>query len=187
MCVGGIAALELARALMVEGEPIQLMLLVDTERSGPDTARAAERNYIRRRMRHIREVLGMIAHAEKREKAQMVRTLVRRKMGWEDDPEIVEQDRYYQSKMRYWRMLYAHCPRRYPGRLMLIVNEEQHRFNPDLGWPGYADGGLDIRTSPGTHETMFTEHRRAVAETILECIAQATRMEEPETPAEAMQ
>ncbi len=49
------------------------------------------------------------------EKVQMVRTLVRRKMGWEDDPEIVEQDRYYQSKMRYWRMLYAHCPQRYPG------------------------------------------------------------------------
>jgi amino acid adenylation domain-containing protein len=183
MCVGGIAALELARVLMEEGEQIQLMLLVDTERSGPETLRAAERNYIRRRMRHMREVLGTIAHAEKREKVRMVRTLFRRKMGWEDDPAIVEQDRYYQSKMRYWRMLYAHCPRRYPGRLMLIVNEEQHRLSPDLGWTGFGEGGLAIQMSPGTHETLFTEHRKAVAETILQCIDEASRTALPERAA----
>ncbi|HZZ39986.1 MAG TPA: amino acid adenylation domain-containing protein [Acidobacteriaceae bacterium] len=187
MCVGGIAALEVARELMNQGEQIQLMLLVDTDRPGPDTARAAERNYIRRRMRHIREVLGTIAHSGKREKVQIVRTLVRRKMGWEDTPEIVEQDRYYESKMRYWRMLYAHCPQRYPGRLVLIVNEEQHRISPDLGWPGYADGGLEILTSPGTHQTMFTEHRRAVAERVLQCIEEATGAAQAEIPAEAAQ
>jgi thioesterase domain-containing protein len=186
MCVGGIAALELARVLMEEGEQIQLMLLVDTERSGPETARAAELNYIRRRMRHIRQVLSTIAHAGKRDKVQMVRTLFRRKMGWEDSPEILQQDRYYRSKMRYWRMLYAHCPQKYPGRLVLVVNEEQHRFNPDLGWPGFADGGLEILTSPGTHETMFTEHRRAAAKTILHCIDGTTSTQRPDVAAEAV-
>lgn len=184
MCVGGIAALELARVLMGEGEKIQLMLLVDTDRPGPDTAKAAQRNYIRRRVQHMRSVLARISQAEKREKVQLIRTLFRRKMGWEDDPETVEQDRYYRSKLRYWRMLYAHCPQRYPGRVALIVNEEQYRVNPDLGWPGFADGGLEILASPGTHETMFTEHRRAVAQTILQCIDQATRA--AEQPAEAI-
>ena len=184
MCVGGIAALELARVLIHEGEEIRLTLLVDTDRPGPDTAKAAQRNYLRRRMRHIRSVLAAIAQAEKREKAQMIRTLFRRKMGREDDPEILEQDRYDRSKMRYWRMLYAHCPQRYPGRLVLIVNEEQYRWNPDLGWPGFAEGGLEILASPGTHETMFTEHRRAVAETILQCIEKATRA--AEQPVEAV-
>jgi amino acid adenylation domain-containing protein len=186
MCVGGIAALEVARALMSQGEQIQLMLLVDTDRPGPDTARAAQRHYIRRRLRHIREVLETIAHAEKRKKVETVRTLFRRKLGWEDSPEIVEQDRYYRSKVRYWRMLYAHCPHRYPGRVVLIVNEEQHRSNRDLGWQGFADGGLEVRTSPGTHETMFTVHRKAVAETILDCIEGATGAEQREQPAEVV-
>lgn len=169
MCIGGIAAMELARELMRQGEEIQLMLLVDTDRPGPEMLKVQKRLHVFRRLRHIREVVTTIAHAEKKQKVEMVRTLVRRKMGWEDNPEIVAQDEYYHAKVRYWRLLYAHCPERYPGRLVLIVNEAQARTSADLGWTGFGEG-LEVLTSPGTHETMFTEHRKAVAETILRVI-----------------
>jgi hypothetical protein len=116
----------------------------------------------------------------------MIRELFRRKMGRVYSPEIREEHRFYMAKHRYRRLLYAHCPPRYPERLMLIVNEQQSRMDPDLGWRGYADGGLQLRTSPGSHETMFTEHRRAAAETILQCIDEAIAAPAPETQAEGI-
>jgi amino acid adenylation domain-containing protein len=186
MCVGGIAALELARALRHEGEEIQLMLLVDTERSDAERARAVERYFHWQRFHHIREVLSAILRADSGQKARMIRELFRRKMGRVYSPEIREEHRFYMAKHRYRRLLYAHCPPRYPERLMLIVNEQQSRMDPDLGWRGYADGGLQLRTSPGSHETMFTEHRRAAAETILQCIDEAIAAPAPETQAEGI-
>jgi amino acid adenylation domain-containing protein len=186
MCVGGIAALELARVLAEEGEQTQLMLLVDTERSGKVPARRAERYFFRLRLLHIRDVLSGIVHATGWERLRRIREVFHRKLGRVYSPEIREEHRFFQAKVHYRQQLYAHCPRRYPGRLTLIVNEEQYKIEPDLGWSGFAEGGLEIRTSPGNHQTMFTEHRKAITETILECIEKATSVEEQNVEAEAV-
>jgi thioesterase domain-containing protein len=185
-CVGGIAALELARVLIEEGEQIQLMLLADTDRPSAARARAANLYFLRQRLRHIGQELSTILRADNRRKVHMIRELFRRKMGRADTGEIQEHAQFYRSKVRYRQMLYAHSARSYPGRLTLIVNEAQSRFDPDLGWQGFAAGGLEVRTSPGDHMTMFSVHHQVVAQTILKCICEATAAEQKDVRAGAV-
>ena len=186
VCVGGIAALELARMLIEEGEQVQMLLLVDTERSGKKRARAWNAAYYGDQLQHLRQVVSGIVRASGRERLLRIRELFQRGVGRIYLPEIREEHRFFQAKLRYCRQLNAHCPREYPGRLTLMVNENQHQYEPDLGWAGFADGGLVIRTRPGTHATLFTEHRRESAETILRCIDEASAADRQPAQPEAV-
>lgn len=187
MCVGGIAALELARVLMEEGEEIQLMLLMDTERSGEERFQAVERYFLHQRLLHIRRVLEGIVRSSGRERMRRIREVFHRKLGRVYSPEIREEHRFMQAKIHYRRQLYAHRLRSYPGKMTLIVNEEQYRMEPDLGWGGFAEGGLEVMISPGSHQTMFTEHRKEVTEKILLSIEKAMGAEGQNELSEAIQ
>jgi thioesterase domain-containing protein len=53
------------------------------------------------------------------------------------------------------------------------VNEEQARLEPDLGWKGIAQGGLDVHTVSGNHFTIMERHANEVAQVILRAIDDA--------------
>ncbi|HEY1580407.1 MAG TPA: amino acid adenylation domain-containing protein [Terracidiphilus sp.] len=164
-CVGGVAALEVAQLLLQEGEEVKMMVFLDTERPTALRTFLVELFYLRKRIEHILEVISEIVHASRGARSEMIRKLVHRKLR--------EKDRFYESKVGYRRQLYHHTPKRYPGRITLIVNEEQARSDRDLGWTGIAQGGLDIHTVPGSHFTVMDRHAKEVALAILKAMREA--------------
>jgi amino acid adenylation domain-containing protein len=161
-CVGGIAALEIAQLLLQEGEDVHLMVFLDTERPTAFRTFLTELYFMRQRARHIRDVISEILHANPGKRDEMIRTLLHRKFR--------ERDTFYQSKVVYRRLLYRHTAKHYPGRITLIVNEEQARVDRDLGWTGIPRDGLDVHTVPGAHYTVLDHHAKEVAHVILKCM-----------------
>jgi amino acid adenylation domain-containing protein len=163
-CLGGIAALEIARLLKAEGEEVRLVFLVDTERPTPSRRAAFKLHYLRLWPKNIAAVLADIFHASGAVRLQKIRRVIRRK---------IEPDQFYKSKVRYSRMLLNHSPAPYAGRIAVIVNQEQAQYDKDLGWSGFPECDLEIYSAPGSHGTMFTEHVKHVAQVILNCIDEA--------------
>jgi amino acid adenylation domain-containing protein len=163
-CVGGIAALEMAQVLMEQGEEIELMVLLDTER--PSSLRAFLIRHMRHRINHITDVLSEIVHAGP-EKGAMIRQLVHRK--------LYVTDSFYRSMIAYQRQLKTHARKFYSGRITLIVNQQEARRQHDLGWRGFAQEGLDVYTVPGDHETVLKVYGQDVAQVILRSMGQSIR------------
>ncbi len=172
-CVGGIAALELAQLLLREGEEVRLMVFIDTERPSKLRTLLTDLFFLRERVSHIIEVMCEIIRPTVKTRGQLVGELVRRKFKLAAPEQVVAVDRFYQSMVLYRRLLYTHSPEPYPGRITLIVNEEQPRLDKDLGWTGGARGGVNVHTISGDHHTMLTHHGKEVAHVILKCIDEA--------------
>jgi amino acid adenylation domain-containing protein len=169
-CVGGIAALEVARLLLREGEEVRLMVFLDTDRPSPFRAFLTDLYFMRQRLRHIFEVLAGIIRPGDRARGHIIRDLLHRKLKIAPTLQTREMDRFYQAKVRYRRLLYTHISEKYPGRITLIVNESDARYSRGLGWTGIARDGLDVHVLPGDHTTILTEHGQEVARVILKCM-----------------
>ncbi len=174
-CVGGIAALEIAQLLLQEGEEVKLLVLLDTERPSARRIFLTDVFFIRKRVKHITDVLYEILHPNNQSRRDIIRELIRRKFGAAPSTQAREADRFNDLKIRYRRLLYSHTIEEYPGRITLIVNEEQARFDRDLGWEGVAQGGLDVHRIPGDHDTILTQHGQEVAQLILQSIDEALK------------
>ena len=172
-CVGGIAALEVAQLLLREGEEVRLTLFLDTARSSPLRTFLTDLYFMREKASHVVEVVREIIRPAMRTRGEIIRDLVRRKFKISPSEQALAKDRFYHSKVRYRRLLYSHAPEQYSGRITLIVNEEQARFDKDLGWTGTAQGGVDVHVISGDHNTMLTHHGKEVAQVILKCIGEA--------------
>jgi len=172
-CVGGIAALELAQLLIREGEEVRLMVFLDTERPSALRTFLNDLYFMRGRASHVVQVLGEIIRPVERTRGEIIRGLVRRKFKISPSEQAVATDRFHRSMVRYRRLLYSHAPEQYSGRITLIVNEERARFDRDLGWKGAAQGGVDIHTIAGDHDTMLTHYGKEVAHVILNSIDEA--------------
>jgi amino acid adenylation domain-containing protein len=173
-CVGGIAAMEVAQLLLKEGEEVRLLLFLDTDRPSPARACFTDLHFFWQRVEHIFDVLSDIVLARSTPRREFVRNLMRRKFGVQLSRQESDADRFYQAKVRYRRLLYKHTPSRYPGRISLLVNEQQARYDRDLGWTGVPQQGIDIHVLPGDHTTVLSEHAKEIAQSILRCIDQAT-------------
>jgi amino acid adenylation domain-containing protein len=163
-CIGGIAALEVAQVLLEQGEEVQLMIFLDVERPSTVGSLLSDLYFLRMRLNHMLDVLSEIVHAG-RQRGAIIRSLIRRKLH--------ETDSFYQSKVAYRRQLYTHKPKRYPGRITLIVNEQEARRQHDLGWIGFAQQGLDVWTVPGDHATVLKVYGQDVAQAILRSMEQS--------------
>ena len=127
-----------------------------------------------RRGTHILNVIGQIIRASSRLKLQLIRDLGRRKLKTvqattEDESAF---DRVYRMRMDYMRTMYRHRLKKYPGRITLIVNEKQYRFDKSLGWKGVAAGGLEVHSTPGDHWTRYL-HGEELAKRLLGCLERA--------------
>jgi amino acid adenylation domain-containing protein len=173
-CVGGVAALEVAQLLLQEGEEVKMMIFLDTERPSAFRTFLVELYLLRTRAKHIVEVLSEIIHASGGARSEIIRKLIHRKFR--------EPDTFYQSKVDYRRLLDRYTAARYAGRITLIVNEEQARLDPDLGWKGIAQGGLDVHTVAGNHFTIMERHAKEVAQVILKAMDDAFEEYIPRQP-----
>jgi amino acid adenylation domain-containing protein len=184
-CVGGIAALEVARRLIHEGEQVKLMILLDTERPTKTRMLRTGMFFVRERVNHVLSVLSELLRTNHETRMDMIRSLVRRKLGIESSP-LQEASLFYQAKVRYRRLLYRHEPQKYPGHVAVIVNQEQANFEPDLGWTGFSQS-LELHTVPGDHFTMLPKHATEVAHLILKSIAGASGATETKAELEVVE
>lgn len=151
------------------------LVLLDTERPSARRIFLTDVFFIRKRVKHITDVLYEILHPNNQSRRDIIRELIRRKFRIAPSTQARTADRFNDLKIRYRRLLYSHTIEEYPGRITLIVNEEQARFDRDLGWEGVAQGGLDVHRIPGDHDTILTQHGQEVAQLILQSIDEALK------------
>jgi len=178
-CVGGVIAMAMADELMRRGEKVQLLVLLDTHK--PSWIRSlvmglsvSWRHHVQPRTKHIMEVIDQIMTARHHVRRQLVRDLARRKIhGDKAKPTVeVERDRLHRLRLDYIRTMYRHRLKNYPGKVTLIINEKQYKFDKSLGWGGIASGGIDTLATPGDHLTRF-HHREEIAQRLISCLAKA--------------
>jgi amino acid adenylation domain-containing protein len=171
-CVSGIVALEVAQLLLREGDEVKSLVLIDTAR--PTAVRSFFTNayMLRKRLEHVADVVSKIVHSRGQARHEIIRGLIRRKFKIALSEQDLASERLFELRNRYWRLMYSHAPKKYPGRISLIVNEETARLDKYLGWQGFALGGLDAHTTPGDHATMLKQNGKDLAQLILKCINQ---------------
>jgi thioesterase domain-containing protein len=174
-CVGGIAALEMAKLLMDEGEEVRLVVLFDTSRPSPMRNLRIELNHQTQRAGRVSGLIWQTLRANAGERRKIVDTMIRRKLRLErpENVQVRTEVRHYESMIQYRRLLNKHTIASYPGRVTLIANQYEADFDRNLGWKGVAQGGVDVHVVPGDHASILSHHGKEVGELILQSIDEA--------------
>jgi thioesterase domain-containing protein len=172
-CVGGVVAFEMAQQLTREGEEVRLLALLDTQRPTAVRGFVANLRHPLLRVAHMIDVISQLL--DSRDRSSIFSNLIHRKLkrGPAQSPQQVLTDRLYQLRIGYRRLTYRYTAQPYSGRITLIVNEKQYRFDKDLGWKGVSKGGFDAHPLPGDHHTVLSVHGKEFAELIRKCIDKA--------------
>jgi thioesterase domain-containing protein len=171
-CAGGIVAMVMAEELLRRGEEVRLLVLFDTHRPSFLRSLGLDLYYGWKRVQHIADVLRQIVQKSRRARAELISDLGRRKFGGDQNKseEELAASRNYKLRMDYMRTMYSHKLKRYPGKLTLIISEQQQRLDKTKGWRQCdAQGGLEIHITPGDHWTRYL-HGRELAERLAESI-----------------
>ncbi|MBV8588017.1 MAG: AMP-binding protein, partial [Verrucomicrobia bacterium] len=172
-CAGGIVALVMAEELMREGEEVRLLALLDTHRPSRFRSVCLDLYNGWQRAKHIVDVLRQLIFRSRRARLELVQELSRRKLGGNEGQteDELAASHIYKLRMDYMRTMYGHRLRKYPGKLTLIINEDQRRFDRSMGWhTGDAQGGLEIHSTPGGHWTRYL-HGKELAKRLTDCIS----------------
>ena len=175
-CAGGIVAIVMAQELLRQGEEVRLLVMFDTHRPSALRSVALDLYNGWRRARHIVSVIGQIIRTSHRSRVQLMRDLGHRKLGnvqTKTGDELAFR-RVYRLRMDYMRTMYRHRLKKYPGQIVLIVNERQYKFDKSMGWNGVASAGLEIHSTPGDHWTRYL-HGEELAKRLLGCLKRAQR------------
>ncbi len=194
-CVGGVVALEMAREILRQGERVGLLVMFDTQRPTALRAFLADLDVAKARGAHIAGVIRDIIVGKNGSRIEIIQDVVRRKrrsaqpqaqqaVQQEAQHQAPAPDTLYRLRMAYRRMIYRHRVKPYPGRITLMVNERQPKFDKTLGWDSLASGGLEVHSTRGDHWSRYTVHSKEFAKQLQECIerAQAEIVPQPAHP-----
>jgi amino acid adenylation domain-containing protein len=193
-CVGGIVAYEMAQQLLAQGQQVALLALLDTPR--PTRARQLQFWWRRLRERFFVSRESLLQRIIRHWRQPTVRGLGER-IGYlfgksrnfaqkfafasylkQTPPKNEELQEMWHDEVRrtgYVRTLFRYRPKRYTGRITMLVNEVDAQRNPDFGWRGLAVGGLTIYRVPGDHLSYIRDHAKDAAEGLRDCLEEATR------------
>jgi thioesterase domain-containing protein/acyl carrier protein len=175
-CTGGIVALAIAQELLRQGEKVRLLVLFDTSRPTALSTLNLNFHLALLRLKHIANLLGQLITQSPRAKLALLRNLCRRKFSRILAPQIGDElpaDRIIRMSMDYIKTIYRYRPKKYAGRITLIVNEELYASNKSMGWMGFATGGLEIHRTPGGHLTRYELYSKELAKRLLDCLERA--------------
>ena len=174
-CVGGVVAFEMASQLIKEGEAVNFLGLLDCERPSFIRAALADLRLAFSRVAGMKNRIASIIRARGGERTTMIRELVRRKLRvTKPEQTVMYPDlEFYRNKVNYRRQAYRHAIEEYPGHITLLVNEQQYRFDKNMGWKGVALNGLSVRKVQGNHDTVLRDHGKEFAEVLRECLDEA--------------
>jgi thioesterase domain-containing protein len=174
-CVGGVVALEIAQQLRVQGEPIGLLLLVD---SHFPTRRGTWMLRYRLRTFWSNQVLPFLrrCRTSRREFQAALRESILLRFAPSREQKIGRLK--VRIGRQYLRNILRYKPRPYPGPVTLILCQEHNRREPERAWRDLAGGDLEVLYVPGDHATHLREYAHATAAQIGACLeaAQARKM-----------
>ena len=156
-CVGGTVAYEIAQQLRASGEPVSLLLLMDSW--CPSGIGVMHHRFFEQPLELARLGLSFLADVPRRgpHAEPWLAELWRRA--------IVPPDgkRYIRACMRY-------RPRPYPGRITLLASETNVRRGIARAWERLAAGGVTIHSAPGNHDNYSRTHAAETAERLRACL-----------------
>ncbi len=178
-CAAGIVAIAMAQELLRQGEEVRLLVLFDIHRPTPFRAFALDLVNAWRRGKYMLGVISQLIRADRNSKLQLIREVVRRKLHPVQAMKESTSHRVHRLAIDYWRTVYRHRVKKYPGRITLIVNEKEYQDDKSMGWNGVAAGGLEIHSTPGDHLTRHL-YDGELPKRLLGCLerAQAPRPED---------
>jgi thioesterase domain-containing protein/acyl carrier protein len=182
-CTGGIIAFAMAQELIRQGEEVRLLALFDTGRPTAFSSLNLNFHLAMRGAEQIGDILGQIFRGTLLSNIRLLRDLGRRKARSIQGKKSAHEsagDRIYRMSVDYIQTIYRYRPKKYMGRITLIVNEELYASNKRMGWNGFALGGLEIHRTPGGHLTRYELYSKELAKRLLDCLerAQVRRPEE---------
>jgi amino acid adenylation domain-containing protein len=183
---GGVVALEMARQLAAAGSEVAFLAVIDSHIG--DFPRKAAHPTLRQRAEHVLRWWLPFASKEEHTWGNLRRGIRER---WDRivanldmmlplrsaPPPHIKRFLYLQEVSFRARARYV--PRPYPGRIVLLrtaVQPPAWLFEPDpeLGWHGLAQGGLEIHDVPGTHNDPLREpYVQVTARTLKEAMRRA--------------
>jgi amino acid adenylation domain-containing protein len=185
---GGVVAYEIARRLRIAGEEIAFLVLFDA--FNPATPPR-----LRSMTERIRQLLNdpstiapnrLFQFAARRTGGKMGATLLKwneifHKMllGWKakNERNVSIELLGLHVRMVHESAFQAYRPLPYDGKITLFrpsIHPAGYEFDPDLGWNGLVNGGVEIHIVSGDHDTIFSdENAPSLAEKLEKCIRAA--------------
>lgn len=147
--MGGLLAYEIAQQMRDQGEPIGLLVMMDTY--GPDCLHPAQATNVRSPGRVF---LAPFARLRRTLDATRVR---RARAAGRPLPHAL---RYRELERAHYGALATYVPRRYPGHVVLFRGNEQPvgtESSRTLGWSGFVQGGIEVVELPGNHDNLIEQ------------------------------
>jgi thioesterase domain-containing protein len=177
----------MARTLIEQGDEVALLVLLDTERPRFHSFFLTAIARLRDRGEHIAEVLRQFLHPSVGTRRQAISDVLQRKLRrvrLSKNP-MTTTDYIYEQRTAYQRLLKKHRLKRYPGRIKLIVSDGVYPFVGLLGWNRFADGGLEVSRTTGSHKTFRAQYSREFGQQVRLCIDRARSESEQRMASEA--
>jgi amino acid adenylation domain-containing protein len=174
-CIGGIIALEMAREILRQGAQVGLLYMYDTQRPTWLRAFLADHEAAVKKATHQVQLIRDMISGKNGSRFEIIRNLLHRKLRpaqphTQKDP---EPNPLYPARKAFGRMIFRHRVKQYRGRISLITNEQIPKFDRDLGWRGYALGGLEIITTPGDHWSRYHKDSEEYSKRVQDCVTRA--------------
>ncbi|MBA4149812.1 MAG: amino acid adenylation domain-containing protein [Verrucomicrobia bacterium] len=182
-CYGGIIAVEMAQQLLVAGERVGPLILVETPAPAPSLKHpfyflrriscalnmtpGQWKNYLQAKIRYYRGIRQEQEQRYKRVEAQDNRS-----------PDEIEKHNRFLAKLEHlyhvnMTALKGYRSSVYPGKIVLLNAAEQDPaviHDPLYGWPGLARD-IQAHIIPGDHDTILMEpHVRELAQKLAQCL-----------------
>ncbi len=157
---GGVIAYEMARLLRQVGEPVGLVMLIDSW-----CPQLQRRGKLARAMLHVGRLLRrgpMYPINILRQKAQRRAAARDQERARQQGGPLPQDLRGFEVQFAFENAFEQHRVGAYDGRVSLFRASEQgggtrYVFDEQLGWGPFVNGGLSVVECPGNHFTMCTE------------------------------
>jgi FkbH-like protein len=205
-CFGGYVAYEMARLAREQGETIGLLALIDSAAPNSSYDRipwwqpSYHLKFFRNSSYWLKDFM-QLQSAERKEFFQRKLGVLKRKISSKftrarqdesvDLAAFIDSSQFPEDELKLWQVHLnagaSYVPEAYPGRVTLIRTLGQPflcSLDPQYGWGELAEGGVDVRIIPGSHEKIFVEPDvRFLAQTLDLCLTE-TQQKQPSKPLE---
>jgi aspartate racemase len=196
LCFGGVIAFEIAQQLRAQGEPVELVALLDSGISSKDSGFKWWARFLQNLPRDFHSWVSgslQLTGAQWLDVVKIKTAVAKGRLGGvfrlsggcnqpnEVPPRLKRlgdvlqfSERHHRVARAQYRALKSYRPQTYTGRLTLFRAGMQPFFSshdPYKGWSRIAAGGIEVRNIPGNHLSMLQEpHVQVLAKELRECL-----------------
>jgi thioesterase domain-containing protein/acyl carrier protein len=160
-CGGGIIAYEIAQRLVATGDEVRFLALIDAYRPGIHVNYERFKSWSETFRNGGFSALSRRFIQSVKERAHLLYRVIEIAYSrWRGAVIPIDLREFYLIRT-YLNATRRHQMKPYPGKLHVFrateTRAELARAAPDLGWTGYAEGGVEMINTPGSHETIVSD------------------------------